>query len=339
MLTSFIQTNTSQDISISDPSSNSLVINKPSKSNPNDRHLQKTCSTCLKTMRSDHLKSHLETHAKIKSKYYKTPCQTCGKMMRKDNIKRHMKIHKPSEQNTVSLLLNDQKQFNDKCQTGLFVKNALLTENIEPHSLRKEMKEALNIYECYTKPDMNSCSLKTWQHEVLTLIEKPSDREIIWIIGKRGNEGKTWLQKYIEHHFGKRRVFRTCISKDPSPLLHILSKRTLSCTDIFLLNIPRSFDISNVPYTILEDIKDGHTVSSKYNSKKLDICTPNVLIVFSNYSPMINKVSTDRWKIFIIDETNDNLVSSNKDKRKLTEKEKHQWFQNKRKSKSCNGQE
>ena len=135
-------------------------------------------------------------------------------------------------------------------------------------------------------------------------------------------------------------IFRASIVKDVSSLLYMLSKRTLACTDIFLLNISRSFDIADVPYTVLEDIKDGQAASSKYNSKILDICTPNVLVVFSNYSPMVNKVSTDRWKIYIIDETNDILVSSNNDKRILSNKEKHQYFQNRRcsKSKSFNEQ-
>ena len=25
---------------------------------------------------------------------------------------------------------------------------------------------------------------------------KPRDREIIWVIGRKGNEGKTWFQKF-----------------------------------------------------------------------------------------------------------------------------------------------
>ena len=169
--------------------------------------------------------------------------------------------------------------------------------------------------------------MKLWQQEVLNLIEKPSDREIIWIIGQRGNEGKTWIQKYIEQHFGKRRVFKTCIVKDPASLLHILSKRTLSCTDIFLLNIPRSFDISDVPYTVLEDIKDGQASSCKYNSKMLNICTPNVLIVFSNYWPLTNKLSNDRLKLYSIAKT-EKLQPLDNPKRSLTIKEMKRFRKN-----------
>ena len=96
----------------------------------------------------------------------------------KKHLKRHLKTHKSSskdespkthssEKYIVSLLLDDQKLFNDKCQTGSFVKSALLTQNIEPQSLRKYMREALDIHECYTKPEMISCALKGWQKELL----------------------------------------------------------------------------------------------------------------------------------------------------------------------------
>ena len=304
----------------------SSEFKKPSKITSNDRHLQKSCYICLKTMRGDNLNRHIASHNSNKAKCLKTACITCGKIMRKDNIKRHMKIHKPaksantvpSEQDTVSLLKYDQKLFNDKCQTGSYVKNALITQNIEPQSLRKYMRDALEIHDSYSKQDMTSSTLKGWQKDLLTLMDSPSDREIIWIIGKNGNEGKTWLQKYIEQHFGTRKVFKSSIVKDVSSLLYILSKRTLTCTDIFLLNIARSFEISDVPYTVLENIKDGEASSSKYDSKILNFCTPNVLVIFSNYSPVMSKVSKDRWRIYTIDEENDSLIYSNNDEQILS---------------------
>ena len=331
--------------------SNPPKINQPSKLYTKDRHLQKSCPVCCKSMRSNKINRHLKTHNAIKSKYLTTSCNICEKIMRKDNLKRHLKTHEKTfskdetpipqstEQDIVSLLKDDQKLFNAKLQTGSFVKNALLTQNIEPHSLRKEMREALDIHDCHTKPDMNNCTLKSWQQEVLTLMETPSSREIIWIIGQHGNEGKTWLQKYIEHHFGIRRVFRTSIVKDVSSLLHMLSKRTLTCTDIFLINISRSFDIVDVPYTLLEDIKDGQASSSKYNSKILKICTPNVLVVFSNYWPLTNKLSNDRLKRYMISETSGKLILCDNFKRALTVKEMKQYRKNLRASKQDSDEE
>ena len=326
---------------LEDISPTSTQFNQVSKSK--DRHLQKSCPVCFKCMKSDKINRHLKTHDKIKSKYIMNSCTICGKSMRRDNLKRHLKTHdklhfpqtKSVNNDTPSLSVENINQmgkecqdiFNEKLKTGSLVKKMLLDTDIDPQCLSNDLKEPLHLYEGQSNFDVNNTTLKLWQQEVLNLIEKPSDREIIWIIGQRGNEGKTWIQKYIEQHFGKRRVFKTCIVKDPASLLHILSKRTLSCTDIFLLNIPRSFDISDVPYTVLEDIKDGQASSCKYNSKMLNIYTPNVLIIFSNYWPLTNKLSNDRLKLYSIAKT-EKLLPLNNPERSLTIKEMKRFRKN-----------
>ena len=40
-------------------------------------------------------------------------------------------------------------------------------------------------------------------NELMKYIE-PHDREIIWVVGKDGNEGKTWSQKFVK---GQLRAF------------------------------------------------------------------------------------------------------------------------------------
>ena len=81
-----------------------------------------------------------------------------------------------------------------------------------------------------------------------------------------------------------------------------------TCKDIFLVNIPRSFDSNDVPYTALEEIKDGQAIDAKYDSKVISLHTPNVLAIFSNNLPKRLKVSTDRWEIYVIDKVTDDLV-------------------------------
>ena len=67
--------------------SNILEIDKPSKMDSKDKHLQKYCPMCLKTMRSDNLKRHLKTHTVTKSKVLMTSCDICEKAMRKNTLK------------------------------------------------------------------------------------------------------------------------------------------------------------------------------------------------------------------------------------------------------------
>ena len=56
----------------------------------------------------------------------------------------------------------------------------------------------------------------------------------------------------------------------------------------------------HVTYGLLENIKDGYLVSSKYKSKALKIKTPNTVIVFSNNYPIVDSLSKDRWVVYEI---------------------------------------
>ena len=52
--------------------------------------------------------------------------------------------------------------------------------------------------------------------------------------------------------------------------------------------------------------QDGRFVAVKFSSKEINICKPNIVIVFSNDKPDVKKLAIDRWKIFKIKD--DDLV-------------------------------
>ena len=141
----------------------------------------------------------------------------------------------------------------------------------------------------------------------MTELEKPHARRISWVIRRRGNEGKTWLQNYIESLYGYERVALLDIDGRGSDLLHALRKRPLALTDIFLINIPKSTEDVDNCYNVFEAIKDGCAVSTKYDSYRIRFKTPNTLIVFSNDPPNPNLLSQDRW--FISQITKDDRLS------------------------------
>ena len=131
-------------------------------------------------------------------------------------------------------------------------------------------------------------------------ISSPSDREIIWVVGQKGNEGKKWFQEYLETFYGYVRVMRLDLKMKTANVLHVLTKRPLSTTDIFLFNEPLAVNHESCNYSILESIKDGTAVSSKYNNDIMRFKIPNIVIVFSNHIPNTRELSKDRWKIFRI---------------------------------------
>ena len=63
---------------------------------------------------------------------------------------------------------------------------------------------------CYRDQGEDLCCrdavLKPWQIELIKEVYSPNDRYVIWAIGEKGNEGKTWFQKYITSIFNPIRV-------------------------------------------------------------------------------------------------------------------------------------
>ena len=71
-------------------------------------------------------------------------------------------------------------------------------------------------------------------------------------------------------------------------------------TDIFLFDVGKANTDIGVNYEVLENIKNGKTIASKYDTKELKFCTPNIVAVFSNEGPDLKALVKDRWKIFHI---------------------------------------
>ena len=257
------------------------------------------CEVCMKSVRSDRIKAHREQHKKG-AKYPTETCPICQKNMIAWHLKRHEKVHTASLNQILDNVRHDQEAYANTIKTGELVKEALNDKDIDVKSLRKEYAKALAINAGKThSPHDDFGSLKLWQKDLLKMM-KPSQRKIIWITGKKGAEGKTWLQQYIEHQYGAKRVFRCSVDKNAEAILHTLSKMTLALVDVFLFNIPRCFDPSVAPYSVFEAIKDGQAISTKYDSKVLNFVTPNILIVFSNEPPYTTRASKDRWKTYYI---------------------------------------
>ena len=166
------------------------------------------------------------------------------------------------------------------------------------------MQEALDLYRNdYDDFDLyKDTVLHPWQQELLEKINEKSDRQIFWIVGKKTNEGKSYFQKYVKAMYGTNRVATGINLKTKSAnICQSLRKHSLAKRDIFLFNLGKSKkNFENVNYEMLEDLKDGDAFAEKYDSQKLKIKTPNVVMVFSNHFPETEELAVDRWKLFSI---------------------------------------
>merc|ERR1711954_266614 len=141
---------------------------------------------------------------------------------------------------------------------------------------------------------------RVWQMDLRQYLDKPCDRKVIWVVGKEGNEGKLFFQANIREEFGYPRVCTLKLSENSRNIFHRFGKICSTNTNIFLFDLPRGEYLGTEHYKILESIKDGAAVDSKYNSQKLYFKKPNVLIVFANDEPKRAKLSKDRWVILKI---------------------------------------
>ena len=257
--------------------------------------------------------------------------------MRSDNITRHMKQHsKRNEGNpatNISLTnnynttpgvstqigkedseINKQKlrkhliKLENKYQEKIFLGQKIyemLGEGVVSYqALPREMKEGVDLYMENQADfrDVGNVELKPWQESLLEYVQQPCDREIFWVVGKEGNEGKNWFQKYVKSWLGARRVVTGIdIKANNASIFQALRKCPIATADIFLFNIGKSMkQFDKINYDALEQMKDGEPFASRYNSQLLKIRVPNVVMVFSNSPPDVNELAKVRFRVFNI---------------------------------------
>jgi len=202
------------------------------------------------------------------------------------------------------MLIERTDKYNRTVALGEQVYKILGEGEVKQGALPKDMQEALELYEKENNDyDLyKDTELYKWQQELLEKINKKSHREVIWIVGEKTNEGKSYFQKYVKAMYGTSRVVSGINLKATSKnICHALTKQPLATADIFLFNLGKSKkNFENVNYEMLEDLKDGDAFTEKYDSQKLKIKTPNVVMVFSNYRPQPGELALDRWKVFDI---------------------------------------
>ena len=77
----------------------------------------------------------------------------------------------------------------------------LESENMRGKTQAKQNKFCLDLFRAQQPTtDVKNKKLRLWQKQLLDIIkENPMTyRKIIWVIDKKGNEGKSWFHSYIQ---------------------------------------------------------------------------------------------------------------------------------------------
>ena len=293
-------------------------------------------------MRSDNLKNHMKRHDKHVK--YVDPLPSTASSYIPPVSGSSDPFYVPTsldEEELLKKMLKFDREYKEKMEMGGKMYEFVKEYDIDEKSIPKEMREPLEIYkEQKQNVDVENVILRSWQESLLDYM-KPSDREVIWVQGRYCGEGKTWFQEYVESRYGFKRVVAGMdIKLKKSSICHVLRKRRLATTDIFLFDVGKAKTFDTVNYEVLEKIKNGRILASKFDSVELKLRTPNIVVVFSNDRPEVNQLAHDRWKIFSIE--NDDLVekpiSHSKSKAKSNPKpetsddnDRSNWFSTKKK--------
>ena len=272
------------------------------------RNKRVSCHKCLKVMRSDNLKTHMKQHEDGKFENE----SSCALSLRTsktslDNesiisyVSASTEVSSTKEEELRRILIRDDEEYKYKLAQGKILYQSMYDMDIAEESLRPEFKEMLDLYRKQREyMNINQVILRPWQQSLLEYM-KPSDREIIWVIGKKGNEGKTWFQKYMESKYGWSKIICGInLKMKGGSICQLLRKRSLMTTDIFLFDVGKEKTEEGINYDVLESIKNGWITADKYNSEQFRCHTPNTVVVFSNEKPDIKEAVKDRWKILQI---------------------------------------
>ena len=266
-------------------------------------------------MRSDHLTRHMKQHSKrnegnpvtsisVTNNYNTTP-GVSTQIGKEDSEINKQKLRKH--------LIKLENKYQEKIFLGQKIYEMLGEGVVSYQALPREMKEGVDLYMENQADfrDVANVELKPWQESLLEYVQQPCDREIFWIVGKEGNEGKNWFQKYVKSWLGARRVVTGIdIKANSASIFQALRKCPIVTADIFLFNIGKSVKkFDQINYDALEKMKDGEAFASKYDSQQLKIRVPNVVMVFSNSPPDVKELAKVRFRVFNI--TNNELQTKN----------------------------
>lgn len=139
------------------------------------------------------------------------------------------------------------------------------------------------------EPTLEMHPLRDWQQDLYKkLTHEPDDREVVFVVDYEGNKGKSWFAKYYCHLHDNAFMMRPGKHADMAymlpPELRVLF---LDCT---------RKQVEYMPYTFMEELKDGYVGSTKYESciKKY----PKLhVVVLMNQDPDFSALSDDRYHV------------------------------------------
>jgi len=140
------------------------------------------------------------------------------------------------------------------------------------------------------------------QTKILEILDnKVDNREVNWIYDEDGNTGKSYLSKYIQL---TRPTYYITGGKQNDILYGYDGEQNV------IIDLARTYadNIEHI-YTIIENLKNGQYLSTKYETRQKLFDIPHI-IVMANFKPDTTKLSKDRWNIIDTDDYQEDISPS-----------------------------
>lgn len=156
-----------------------------------------------------------------------------------------------------------------------------------------------------------SHALRSWQEEVLSIMENPQERIIHVISDTEGNSGKS---TFCQNEVAKGNAVKLppiSTTKDMMQAVCGIVKQLLKAgkqPKCFFIDIPRAMSWSRAEecnfYAAIESLKDGEAYDTRYSYQSIVFETPEIFI-FTNMVPKKHLLSVDRWRYYRIVKSED----------------------------------
>lgn len=148
------------------------------------------------------------------------------------------------------------------------------------------------LRDCMPSPPVPSYPLYPWQQELNSKLNRPpDDRKVIFVVDPTGNQGKSWFAKYYCSLHDDAFYMRPGKHADMAYILPLTMR-------VVFLDCTRS-QLEFMPYTFLEELKDGLVQSTKYECVMKKYPAVHVCVLM-NQPPNESALSADRYDIKII---------------------------------------
>lgn len=200
---------------------------------------------------------------------------------------------------TISGTRTDLIALKNKIVDGNKLKDILMdsTDNKEIHNILQYNKPLKRLEEEVQMKTMRDKLLKQYegikwnklQQKILDiLVENVDNRKVHWFYDEYGNSGKSFISKYLQL---TRDTYYITGGKQNDILYGYEGQQ------LVIIDLARTYaDNLEHIYTIIENLKNGQYLSTKYETKQKLFEIPYIMVM-ANFKPDKTRLSNDRWDI------------------------------------------